>query len=126
MKEYKYRTHYCGKITKENIGDEIKIAGWVENIRDHGGVIFVDIRDESGTIQTVSNDDEMFKSLTRESAITMEGTVRLRDEETINIKLATGEIEVLVTKLEVLGKAKNDLPFEIITSHEVSEDVRLK
>ncbi len=124
--ENKYRNKYCGKVTKEDIGKEIRIAGWVENIRDHGGVIFVDVRDESGTIQTVSNDEEMFKSLTRESAITMLGTVRLRDEETINVKLATGEIEVLVTKLEVLGKAKNELPFEVMTSHEVSEEVRLK
>ena len=122
----KYRNRYCGKVTKDDLDKEIRIAGWVENIRDHGGVIFVDIRDETGSIQTVSNDENMFDGLTRESSITMTGTVRLRDPETINDHLATGEIELLVSSLEVISKCKNELPFEIITSHEVSEDVRLK
>lgn len=126
MRENKYRTHYCGEMTKSNIANEVRIAGWVENIRDHGGVIFVDIRDESGTIQTVSNDEEMFKSLTRESAVTLSGVIRKRDDDTINPNIKTGEIELLVSSIEVLGKAKNELPFEIMTSHEVSEDVRLK
>lgn len=126
MRENKYRTHYCGEMTKSNIGNEVKIAGWVENIRDHGGVIFVDIRDESGTIQTVSNDEEMLKSLRRESAVTLSGVIRKRDDDTINPNIKTGEIELLVSSIEVLGKAKNELPFEIMTSHEVSEDVRLK
>lgn len=124
--ENEYRNKYCGKVTKEDLGKEIRIAGWIENIRDHGGVIFVDVRDETGSIQTVSNDDTLFQHLTRESSATLKGVVRLRDEETINKKLATGEIELLVSELEVLGKAKNELPFEIITSHEVSEEVRLK
>ncbi len=124
--ENEYRNKYCGKVTKEDLGKEIRIAGWIENIRDHGGVIFVDVRDETGSIQTVSNDDTLFQHLTRESSVTLKGVVRLRDEETINKKLATGEIELLVSELEVLGKAKNELPFEIITSHEVSEEVRLK
>ena len=126
MKGNKYRTIYCGKVTKEDIGKVIRIAGFVENIRDHGGIIFVDIRDESGSIQTVSNDEKIFDHITRESSITLLGTVRLRSEDTINTRLATGELELLVTELEVLGKANNELPFEIMTSKEVKEDIRLK
>lgn len=126
MKGNKYRTIYCGKVTKEDIGKVIRIAGFVENIRDHGGIIFVDIRDESGSIQTVSNDEKIFDHITRESSITLLGTVRLRSEDTINTRLATGELELLVTELEVLGKANNELPFEIMTSKDVKEDIRLK
>jgi aspartyl-tRNA synthetase len=126
MKGNKYRTAYCGKVTKDEIGKVIRIAGFVENIRDHGGIIFVDIRDESGSIQTVSNDEKMFEHITRESSITLLGTVRLRSEDTINERLATGELELLVTELEVLGKANNELPFEIMTSKDVKEDIRLK
>jgi aspartyl-tRNA synthetase len=126
MKGNKYRTAYCGKVTKDDIGKVIRIAGFVENIRDHGGIIFVDIRDESGSIQTVSNDEKMFEHITRESSITLLGTVRLRSEDTINERLATGELELLVTELEVLGKANNELPFEIMTSKDVKEDIRLK
>ena len=126
MKGNKYRTAYCGKITKEDIGKELRIAGFVENIRDHGGIIFVDVRDESGTIQTVSNDDKIFDGITRESSITLLGTIRKRSEDTINPRLETGELELLVTELEVLGKAKNELPFEVMTSHEVNEELRLK
>jgi aspartyl-tRNA synthetase len=126
MKGNKYRTVYCGKVTKDDIGKVIRIAGFVENIRDHGGIIFVDIRDESGSIQTVSNDEKIFDHITRESSITLLGTVRLRSEDTINERLATGELELLVTELEVLGKANNELPFEIMTSKDVKEDIRLK
>ena len=113
-------------ITKEDIGKELRIAGFVENIRDHGGIIFVDVRDESGTVQTVSNDDKIFDGITRESSITLLGTIRKRSEDTINPRLETGELELLVTELEVLGKAKNELPFEVMTSHEVNEELRLK
>lgn len=122
----KYRTIYCGKINNEQIDTEIKLSGWIENIRDHGGVIFVDLRDETGVVQLVSNDDTMFEQLTKESTITVEGTVRKRSEEDYNNKIATGELEVLVTSLTIITKANNILPFEVITSHEVSEDIRLK
>ncbi len=121
-----YRTIYCGDITEKNDKESVRIAGWVENIRDHGGVIFVDIRDEHGVVQVVSNDDSIFDGLTRESSITISGTVRMRAEEDYNDRLKTGKIEVLVDKLEILGKAKNTLPFEIMTSKEVSEETRLK
>ena len=122
----KYRDHYCGKLTLEDLDKTVRVAGWVENIRDHGGVIFVDVRDETGVIQVVSNDDSIFDGLTRESTVTLEGTVRKRDEETYNPKIATGMIEVLIEEIEVLGKAKNELPFEIVTSTSVNEEVRLK
>jgi len=126
MKENKYRSQYCGCVTEADIDKTIKLSGWVENIRDHGGVIFVDLRDEKGTIQLVSNDEKMFSDLTRESTICVEGLVRKRNEEDYNLKIETGKIELVVSKLEILGAANNVLPFEIITSHEVSEDVRLK
>ena len=121
-----YRTIYCGNISESDDKKEVRIAGWIENIRDHGGVIFVDVRDESGVVQVVSNDDSIFNGLTKESSVTICGTVRMRKEEDFNERLKTGKIEVLVSKLEVLGKAKNNLPFEIMTSKEVSEEVRLK
>ena len=122
----KYRTIYCGEITEQEIDKEVRIAGWVANIRDHGGVIFVDIRDEKGIVQVVSNDDSMFDGLTKESSVTLLGTVRKRSEEDYNNKIATGTIEILASSVEVLGSAPNELPFEIVTSTNVSEDVRLK
>ena len=121
-----YRNRYCGLISDKDIDQTIRVAGWIENIRDHGGVIFVDLRDEKGIVQLVSNDDNMFNNLTRESTITVLGMVRKRNEEDYNNRISTGKLEIVVTELEVLGKAKNALPFEIITSHEVNEEVRLK
>lgn len=122
----KYRTHKCYELSEKEIGSEVKIAGFVENIRDHGGVIFVDIRDDSGVLQIVSNDDTIFNGITRESSITVSGTIRKREEEDYNDRIETGTIELLVSELEVLGNSSNVLPFEVMTSHEVSEEVRLK
>ena len=122
----KYRTHYCGKISEIDVDSKVKVAGWVANIRDHGGVIFVDVRDYTGIVQVVSNDDSIFSKLTKESAITLTGIVRKRDEDDYNDHITTGTIEILVESLEVLGKAPNELPFEIMKSKEVSEDIRLK
>lgn len=126
MKENIYRNCYCGDINNDSIGKSVKIAGWIENIRDHGGVIFLDIRDEHGTVQVVSNDNSIFEGLTRESAITLTGNVRKRNEEDYNPRIASGEVEVVVDNIEVLGKCKNVLPFEVITSREVNEETRLK
>ncbi len=126
MKENIYRNCYCGDINNDSIGKSVKIAGWIENIRDHGGVIFLDIRDEHGTVQVVSNDNSIFDGLTRESAITLTGNVRKRNEEDYNPRIASGEVEVVVENIEVLGKCKNVLPFEVITSREVNEETRLK
>ena len=122
----KYRTHRCGELNEKLVGEKVRVAGFVENIRDHGGVIFVDIRDMSGVIQVVSNDDSIFDGITRESSITLSGTIRKRNEEDYNNRISTGTIELLVDDLEVLGKANNVLPFEVMTSREVAEDVRLK
>ena len=99
-----YRDIYCGLISEKDIDKKVKIAGWVENIRDHGGVIFVDIRDEKGTIQVVSNDDSIFNSLTKESTVTIEGVVRKRDEDDFNLKIATGTVEILISSLTILDK----------------------
>ena len=113
----RYRTHYCGKLSEEEIDKEVRVAGFVENIRDHGGVIFVDIRDMTGVIQTVSNDDSIFDGITRESSITLSGTIRKRDEDDYNDHIETGTIELLVDSLEVLGKSN-----EIIENKE--DDLR--
>lgn len=126
MKANKYRDHYAGKLGNNDVGKKVKVAGFIENIRDHGGVIFVDIRDFYGTLQVVSNDDSIFDGLTRESSVSVTGAIRKRSEEDYNPRLATGEIELLVESIEVLGKSKNVLPFEVMTSKEVAEDVRLK
>lgn len=122
----KYRTHMCSSLNESKIGSEVRIAGFVENIRDHGGVIFVDIRDMSGVIQVVSNDDSIFDGITRESSITVFGTIRGRNEEDYNSRISTGTIELLVSDLEVLGHSNNVLPFEIVSSRESSEETRLK
>ena len=122
----KYRTHKCSELTEKLVDKKVRVAGFVENIRDHGGVIFLDLRDMTGVVQVVSNDDSIFDGITRESSITIEGTIRKRNEEDYNKRISTGTIELLVSDLEVLGKANNVLPFEVMTSHEVSEDTRLK
>ena len=121
----KYRTEYCGNVNDALVDKNIVLSGWVENIRDHGGVIFVDLRDIKGTVQLVSNDDNIFTGLSKESTITVKGIVRKRKEEDYNDKIKTGTLEILVESLEVLSSSKT-LPFEIKTSHEVNEESRLK
>ncbi len=126
MIKNKYRDCHAGSLREKDIDKEVVVAGFIENIRDHGGVIFVDLRDFYGTLQLVSNDDKMFDDLTRESSVTVKGIVRKRDEDDYNDRIETGTIELLVSSIEILGKSKNVLPFEIMTSKEVAEDVRLK
>ncbi len=121
-----YRTNYCNDIREDHIGQEIQLAGWVDTIRDHGGVIFVDIRDETGITQTVIHDESLLAGVNRETVISVTGTVARRDEETINNKLDTGMVELVVSTLEVLGSSRNMLPFEIGNSKDTREDVRLK
>ena len=121
-----YHTHYNQDLDAKLVGKEVTVSGWIENIRDHGGVLFLDLRDNTDVLQVVSNDDSIFKGLSKESVIRVTGKLRKRDAETYNEKLKTGEIELLVSNLEVLGKAKNELPFEIMTSKNTKEDVRLK
>lgn len=121
-----YRDCYAGSLREKDIDKEVKVAGFIENIRDHGGVIFVDLRDYYGTLQLVSNDDKMFDDLKRESAVTVTGKIRKRDSDDYNDRIETGTIELLVSSIKVLGKSNNVLPFEVMTSKDVSEDVRLK
>ena len=126
IKANQYRTVTCGELREENIGQEVRVAGWVENIRDHGGVMFLDIRDQYGVLQVVVQNDELLKGINKECTVTLSGKVVKRDEETINSKIATGYVEVHTDDITVLGKCKNVLPFEVATSTNTSEEVRLK
>ena len=126
MKENLYRSLTCGDIREEHIGQQLKLCGWVENIRDHGGVMFLDLRDQYGVTQVVVHDDSLLKGVNRECTVTVSGKVVLRDEDTINKKIATGTVELHADTLTVLGKCKNNLPFEVVTSKETNEDIRLK
>ena len=126
MKENIYRSIYCGEVNKSHVGEEVRLAGWVEQIRNLGSLVFITLRDETGLVQLISEDIDKFKDLTRESTITVTGTVRNRLEGMVNKNMATGEIEVLISSFEVLGKALNVLPFEVSRSTEANEDTRLK
>ena len=121
-----YRTNTCGELTIKDLDKKVTLAGFVSTIRDHGGVMFVDLRDHYGTTQIVVHDDLMLKGVSKETVIKVTGTVVKRDEETINKKLATGEIEVVIDSLELLSDTAKALPFEVDESKKVSEDVRLK
>ena len=122
----RYRTHNCGELRKTHIGQEARLAGWVDTIRDHGGVIFLDLRDHYGTTQVVINDENLLKGIGREYVVSVNGTVYERDEDTINLKIATGEVELKVDSLSVLGRSEHQLPFDIGESGNVREELRLK
>jgi len=122
----KYRTKYCGEVTTNDIGQEIKLAGWVDTIRNLGSLVFITLRDETGIIQLMSEEIDKFSELTRESTITITGTVHHRAEGMTNPNMKTGEVEVLISSFEVLGACKNVLPFEIKHSKDAFEDTRLK
>ena len=126
MKGNIYRDLYCGEVTKEYVGKELKLAGWVNSIRNLGGLLFITLRDETGIVQLISEEADKYSDLTKESTITVTGVVKARTEDMINPKMKTGEIEVLLNSLEVLGKCKNVLPFEVNKSRESNEDTRLK
>ena len=121
-----YRSKTMNQISESDVGTELKLAGWVENIRDHGGVSFIDLRDMYGVMQVVLRDTELLKGIRKEECISVEGLVEHRDEETYNPKIPTGTIELEAHKITVLGKVYRDLPFEVATSKEIREDVRLK
>ncbi|MCR5431822.1 MAG: aspartate--tRNA ligase [Lachnospiraceae bacterium] len=121
-----YRTHNCGELREEHIGQSVKLAGWVDTIRDHGGVIFIDLRDGYGFTQLVVHDDSMLEGIQKETVIAVSGKVTRRDEETVNKKIMTGYVEVEIDTLDILGKCSSRLPFEISDSLETREDVRLK
>ena len=122
----KYRTHLLKDINETLAGQDVIVSGWVENIRDHGGVLFLDLRDETSTLQTVSNDDDMFKGIAKESVVKLTGKIRKREEGTENDRISTGNVEMVVDSLEMLGSCVHELPFEIMTSKQTKDDVRLK
>ncbi len=120
------RTHTCNDLREEHIGQKVTLTGWIDTVRDHGGVLFVDLRDHYGVTQVVLSDDKMIQGMPKETVILVEGVVAKRDEETVNKKLDTGLIEVKAEKIEVLGPCQLGLPFEISSSTQTREEVRLK
>ena len=121
-----YRDKVINEISESDVGSTIRACGWIENIRDHGGVSFIDLRDQYGVLQVVMRDTELLNGLVKEECISVEGVIEHRDEETYNPKIATGTIELDCKKVDVLGKVYSQLPFEVQTSKEIREDVRLK
>ena len=122
-----YRTKTCGELNISNANETVELAGWIQKIRNLGAMVFIDLRDQFGITQIVINDEELqkqAKELTTESCIHISGKVVERSNK--NTKIPTGEIEVIANKIEVLGKCKNILPFEINTDQEVREDLRLE
>ena len=128
MKEY--RTYTCGELREKHVGEKIKLAGWIETIRDLGGVIFIDLRDQYGITQVVaSGNEKLVDEVSRipvESTVSFEGIVRLRDEETVNRNIETGTVELFIESYEILGKRTKMLPFDIQSSRDVREDLRLQ
>ena len=120
------RTHTCNELTIDHIGAKVTLCGWVDTVRDHGGVLFVDLRDHYGKTQVVFSDDKMLHGITKETVVKIDGVVTKRDEDTVNPKLATGLVEVRATAIEVLGPCGQGLPFEIDASTATREEVRLK
>ena len=121
-----YRDVTMDQLSEANVGETVRIAGWVENIRDHGGVSFIDLRDMYGVMQVVMRDTSLLEGLHRETCISVEGPIEHRDEETYNPKIPTGTIELDCKSVDILGKVHEQVPFEIMTSKETREDVRLK
>lgn len=125
-----YRTHKCDEISLSDIGKKVKISGWVQTIRDLGGLVFLDIRDMYGITQVVisgkAEDVDFASHIPLESTVTVYGKVKKRDEETINPKLKTGLVEIRIEEITVLGKRTKNLPFEINTKQEIREDLRLQ
>ena len=121
-----YRDLTMKEISEQQIGQTLQVAGWVENIRDHGGVSFIDLRDMYGVLQVVIRKPELLKAITKEMCLSITGLMEHRDEETYNPKIPSGTIELEAHKIDVLGRVYKQLPFEIQTSKEIREDVRLK
>ncbi|MBR3142227.1 MAG: aspartate--tRNA ligase [Clostridiales bacterium] len=121
-----YRDRIISSLTENDVGSELRVCRWIENIRDHGGVSFIDLRDMYGTLQVVMRDTSLLDGLVKEECISIAGKIEHRDEETYNPKIATGTIELEAHSVDVLGKVYTQLPFEIMTSKEIREDVRLK
>ncbi len=121
-----YRTLYCNDIRDEHIGKTVQLAGWVDVVRDHGGVIFIDLRDYTGVTQVVIHDESLVKDVNRETVISVSGIVSKRSPETVNDKIETGTVELVADSLDVLGKSSNKLPFDVRASRSSKDELRLK
>lgn len=121
-----YRTDTADKIGEDRIGQSVSLAGWIENIRDHGGVSFIDLRDYYGVVQVVMHDTQLLNGLNKEDCISVSGVIEKRDEETFNPKIPSGTVELNCKQVVVLGKVREQLPFEVASSKDIREDVRLK
>ena len=125
-----YKKLKCDELRLDNVGEKVKISGWVETIRDLGGLVFLDIRDMYGITQVVTSgkdeDVDFASHIPIESAVSVYGTVKKRDEETINQKLKTGLVEIKIEKIDILGKRTLSLPFEVNTNQDIREDLRLQ
>ena len=126
MTKTKYRDMLCAEVSTEYVDKEVKLAGWVDSTRNHGGILFISLRDSSGIVQLITEDIEKYKDLVRESTICVTGLVKRRIPNMVNPNMKTGEIEVEIKTLEVLGKCNPVLPFEIKAPENTSEDTRLK
>lgn len=123
--ENQYRTNTCGELRENNIGASVRVCGWIQSVRDHGGVLFADLRDEYGVIQVVFHDETMLKGVPKESVVSVSGKVVERDPETVNPKIPTGYVEVVAEEMTVLSRAVSGLPFEIDQSKDTKEELRL-
>jgi aspartyl-tRNA synthetase len=121
-----YRTYNSSQIGEKNIGENILIGGWIDTIRDHGGISFIDVRDHYGTVQVVVENKEIVDTLKKEQCISAEGIIRLRDISTVNPKINTGTVELLASSVTILGDITSPLPFDISGSKDIREDLRLK
>lgn len=125
-----YRSYSCDEISEQDVGKEISLCGYVDTIRDMGGILFIDLRDFYGITQVVvSGDDKKVDFASKipvESTIKVDGKVKLRDEETINLAIKTGTVELFANKIEILGKRTKPLPYDISNNRNVREDLRLE
>ncbi|WP_323716921.1 aspartate--tRNA ligase [Paracoccus aminovorans] len=123
-----YRSHTCGQLTAANAGETIRLSGWVHRVRDHGGVLFIDLRDHYGITQVIADSDSpafsALEKLRAETVIRIDGKVKLRDASLVNPKLPTGEIEVYATAMEILGPS-DDLPLPVFGDQDYPEETRL-
>ena len=125
----KFRTHKCNELRKEKVGDEVTLSGWINKKRDHGNLLFVDLRDNYGITQCIIDKEnsnfKMLEKIQLETVIKIEGKVVERSKESVNNDIETGEIEVVIKHFQVLGECK-ELPLPVFTDREYAEEIRLK
>ena len=126
---HRYRTHTCGDLRSANVGETVRVSGWVHRVRDHGGLLFIDLRDHYGLTQCVADPDsaafKLAETVRAEWVIRIDGEVKARTPETINPNLPTGEVEVFIREIEVLSQA-GELPLPVFGDQEYPEETRLK